>query len=67
MRGYTGILGDLGICYDMQGFRGICGDMRGCFGEVVGGLGASRVIFVFSWVFSRKSWVLVSDWYLTGI
>ena len=39
MRGYTGILGDLGICYDMQGFRGICGDMRGCFGEVVGGLG----------------------------
>ena len=39
MRGYTGILGDLGICYDMQGFRGICGDMRGCFGRVVGGLG----------------------------
>ena len=37
MRGYTGVLGDLGICYDMQGFRGICGDMRGGFGEVVGG------------------------------
>ena len=65
MRGYTWILGDLGICYDMQGFRGICVDMRGGFGEVVGGgfWGGFGGIFALSRFYSRKFEV----WYLTGI